>query len=100
MAIQGIIQGFANPDNLAENVMWLGKGSQYILYLNSNPVKVEEESLQFEQADRAWKQLSSEHAKPFWCGISEIHSNNVNAIVSVTRVSAFRYENRIDEANE
>jgi hypothetical protein len=83
MAIQGIIQGFANPADLSKNVVLVGRGPEYVLLVDGKPTA----SLpDLPDASPAFHAKARELCQPDWRQVQEVHSNNVNANSEVVKV--------------
>lgn len=89
MAIQGIIRGFANPGDLAKNVVLVGRGAQYVLLVDGNPQ--EPAHLDLEAACRAFDTKAVDNCAPNWLEVAELESTNVNGQSKVvgTRSTTF-----------
>lgn len=85
MAIQGIIRGFANPADLAKNLVLVGRGAHYVLLVDGNPQ--EPVHLDLESAFTAFDTKAIGVCAPNWLEVAQLESINVNGqskVVSTT----------------
>ncbi len=83
MAIQGIIQGFANPANTAKNVIMVGRGDSYIVLVDGVPDQTCHGL--HEAAPRFWekaKALCGAH----WLQVVEIRAHSVGLLSVVVKL--------------
>lgn len=81
MAIQGILCGFADPANLAANVILTGRGSQYILVVDGKPVDAQED---IALARQAFRKAADAHCGAHWLSVSGTSTAGVNGHTTVT----------------
>lgn len=75
MAIQGILCGFADPANLAANVILTGRGAQYVLIVDGKPTQAQEDLV---KARQEFRKTADIHCAPHWMSVSEIRTDGVN----------------------
>lgn len=75
MAIQGILCGFADPANLAANVILTGRGAQYVLIVDGKPTEAQED---IGLARNAFRKTADAHCGAHWLSVSEIRTDGVN----------------------
>jgi len=90
MAIQGLIRGFANPDNFSQNVVLLGRGPAYVLLVNGKPEGEPSDDLAAGFAHFA--EAAARHSPAHWQEVAGLTGNNVNDVSTVTETRAFRYD--------
>lgn len=83
MAIQGIIQGFANPDDMQKNVVMVGRGPDYVLLVDGEPVG---KNTDLSEAYSAFHLKKSEHCLPNWRQVQGLETSNVGTKSIVTKV--------------
>jgi len=88
MAIQGIIQGFANPADMRKNVVLVGRGPEYILLVDGAPTATHRD---LPEASPAFHAKARELCQPDWLQVQEVRSNNVNSTSEVVRVGSLRF---------
>lgn len=93
MAIQGIIQGFANPDDMGKNVMLVGRGPEYVLFVDGLPVASHRD---LPDASPAFHAKARELCQPSWRQVQEVHSNNVNASSKVVKVGGLSFSDMLN----
>lgn len=90
MTIQGIIRGFANPDNLSQNVVLVGRGPAYVLLVDGKPEGKPSDDLAAGFAHFA--EAAARHSQPHWQEVAGLTGNNVNDVSTVTETRAARYD--------
>jgi hypothetical protein len=75
MAIQGILCGFADPANLAANVILTGRGDNYVLIVDGKPTEAHAE---IAPARTAFRKTADAHCGAHWLSVSEIRTDGVN----------------------
>lgn len=100
MALQGILCGFADPENLAANVILAGRGDKYILVVDGKPAEAHEG---IAAARQAFRRLADGHIQPHWRSVSGTRTD-VNGYTTVTMTEkgnatfAERYPADLDDA--
>jgi hypothetical protein len=103
MAIQGILCGFADPANLAANLILVGRGANYVLLVNGKPVQATDD---IAQARHAFRVASAKHCAPHWLSVSNMTTDGVNghstviATETVNATFAERYPAHDDEGSD
>lgn len=85
MAIQGIIRGFANPGDLAKNLVLVGRGAHYVLLVDGNPQAPAH--LDLESAFTAFDAKAVDVCAPNWLEVGQLEGTNVDGqskVVSTT----------------
>lgn len=83
MAIQGIMQGFANPDDLSKNVVLVGRGPEYLLLVDGAPVASHRD---LDNASPAFCTKALELCKADWRQVKGLRHHNANSTSEVLEV--------------
>ncbi len=93
MAIQGILEGFANPEQREQHVLLVGRGDVYVLLVNGKPE--EPTYVELDEALRAFRQKAAAVCIAHWRGVSEVRTTCTAgvSVTDVTALSAKRFDN-------
>lgn len=90
MAIQGIIRGFANPANLAQNVVLVGRGAHYILLVDGRMRGEAHQHL--DEASKAFDDEAQAYCTSDWVEVLVLASSNVGDCATVTQTGSMSYQ--------
>lgn len=90
MAIQGIIKGFANPSNLAENLILIGRNAEYVLIMDGLPIQMEPD---LEVAQNCFDAEAAKQSIPdSWKNIVGVSTSNLQTpTTEVLSIGTFAY---------
>lgn len=103
MALQGILCGFADPANLAANVILVGRGDNYVLLVDGKPARLDED---IAIARKAFRETADTHCRPHWLSVSELCTDSVTGAATVrateqlTATYAERYPAHDDDGDD
>ena len=98
MAIQGIIVGFANPENLDQSLVIVGRGSHYLLLLNG---RLEGEPIvDLGDALETFKVEAVKHCLGHWLRATEVLSSNALNVSKVSKTRNERYDEFVARAQK
>lgn len=90
MAIQGIIKGFANPSNMTENLILIGRNAEYVLIMDGLPIQTESD---LEVAQNCFDAEATKQSIPdSWKNIVDVSTNNLQIpTTEVLCIGTFAY---------
>lgn len=90
MAIQGIIRGFAQPANMSQNVILVGRGVHYVLLVDGR--QHGDAHLELDEACKAFDTEASGRCNSEWAEVLELVSSSVGDCSTVTRTGRTTYQ--------